>query len=89
VAVLRGRNGRLRADVKEKRYMAKGKVKWFDDRKGFGFITPDDGSKDVFVHHSEVQGSGFKTLAENQAVEYEVTQGRKGLAATKVTKIGQ
>ena len=69
--------------------MAKGKVKWFDDRKGFGFITPDDGSNDVFVHHSEIQGSGFKTLAENQAVEYEVTQGRKGLAATGVTKIGQ
>ena len=67
--------------------MAQGKVKWFSDQKGYGFITPDDGSKDVFVHHSSVQGEGFKTLREGQAVEYEVEQGPKGPQATKVTKL--
>jgi len=67
--------------------MAQGKVKWFSDSKGFGFITPDDGSKDVFVHHSDIQGSGFKTLAENDAVTYEVEQGPKGPRAVKVTKL--
>jgi CspA family cold shock protein len=67
--------------------MAKGKVKWFSDEKGFGFITPDDGSKDVFVHHSAIQSQGFRRLAENDAVEYEVEQGPKGLRATNVVKI--
>ena len=67
--------------------MAQGKVKWFNDQKGFGFITPDDGSKDVFVHHSAIQGGGFKTLAEDDAVEYGVEQGEKGLRATNVVKI--
>ena len=52
--------------------MATGKVKWFNDQKGFGFITPDDGSKDLFVHHTSITGEGFKTLAENQAVEFDV-----------------
>ncbi|WP_018649446.1 MULTISPECIES: cold-shock protein [unclassified Thioalkalivibrio] len=64
--------------------MATGTVKWFSDEKGFGFITPSDGSKDVFVHHSNIQGSGFKTLAEGQKVSYEVEQGPKGPSATNV-----
>ncbi|WP_018863972.1 MULTISPECIES: cold-shock protein [Thioalkalivibrio] len=64
--------------------MATGTVKWFSDDKGFGFITPSDGSKDVFVHHSNIQGSGFKTLAEGQKVSYEVEQGPKGPSATNV-----
>ena len=68
--------------------MATGTVKWFSDQKGFGFITPDDGSADVFVHHSEIQGGGFKTLSENDAVEFETEQGDKGPRATNVTKIG-
>ena len=65
-----------------------GTVKWFNDDKGFGFITRDDGEKDVFVHHSAIQGEGFKTLAEGQKVEFEVVQGAKGPAAENVVKIG-
>jgi CspA family cold shock protein len=61
-----------------------GTVKWFDDGKGFGFITPESGGKDLFAHFSEIQGSGFKSLAEGQRVEFEVTEGKKGPQASKI-----
>ncbi|KTB57064.1 cold-shock protein [Pseudomonas fluorescens] len=64
--------------------MATGTVKWFNAEKGFGFIKPDDNSSDVFVHFSAIQTDGFKSLTENQKVEYVITQGLKGLQADKV-----
>ena len=64
--------------------MATGIVKWFDDDKGYGFITPADGGKDLFVHHSGVAGEGFKSLAEGAKVEFEPSQGQKGPQATNV-----
>ncbi len=67
--------------------MAKGTVKWFNDQKGYGFITQDDGGPDVFVHFSAIQGQGFKTLSEGQAVEFEVTQGPKGAQASNVQPV--
>lgn len=67
--------------------MPTGKVKWFNDQKGYGFITPDDGSKDLFVHHSSIQGEGFKTLAENQAVEFTTEESDKGPRAASVRKL--
>lgn len=64
--------------------MNTGTVKWFNDAKGFGFIAPQDGSDDVFVHHSSIQGAGFKTLQEGQTVQFESQRGPKGLSATRV-----
>ena len=64
-----------------------GAVKWFNDTKGFGFITPEDGGKDLFVHHSAIQSSGFRSLAEGDHVQFDVVQGQKGPAADKVVKI--
>jgi CspA family cold shock protein len=64
--------------------MAIGTVKWFNESKGFGFITPDDGGKDIFVHFSAIQGEGFRTLSEGQAVSYEIENGPKGPHATQV-----
>jgi cold shock protein len=67
--------------------MAQGTVKWFNGDKGFGFITPDDGDKDLFVHYSEIQGSGYRSLEENQRVQFEVGQGAKGPQAVGVTAV--
>jgi CspA family cold shock protein len=64
--------------------MAQGTVKWFNEAKGFGFITPDDGGADLFVHFSAINAPGFRTLAENQRVEFEVTRGQKGPQAENV-----
>lgn len=64
-----------------------GKMKWFNDAKGFGFVTPDDGSKDVFVHFSSIQGEGFKSLAEGDKIEFEVQESDKGPKAANVRKI--
>ncbi|HJU75253.1 MAG TPA: cold shock domain-containing protein [Gemmatimonadaceae bacterium] len=66
-----------------------GTVKWFNDAKGFGFITPDNGQKDCFVHHSAIQAQGFRSLAEGERVEFDVVDGKKGPAAENVTKVGR
>ncbi|MFP3019662.1 MAG: transcription antiterminator/RNA stability regulator CspE [Arsenophonus sp.] len=65
----------------------KGNVKWFNEAKGFGFITPEDGSKDVFVHFTAIQSKGFKTLTEGQKVEFDITEGEKGPSAINVGAI--
>ena len=68
--------------------MATGTVKWFSSEKGYGFISPEDGSEDVFVHFSKIEGSGFKTLEEGAKVQFETEPGQKGLQATSVTVVG-
>ena len=67
--------------------MATGTVKWFNDAKGFGFITPDEGGEDLFCHHTAIQVQGFRTLAEGQRVEFEITSGPKGPKAEKVMAV--
>jgi len=67
--------------------VAQGTVKWFNSEKGYGFITPDDGSKDLFVHFSEIQGTGYRSLDEGQKVEFEVGQGQKGPQAQQVSAL--
>ncbi|HYC36303.1 MAG TPA: cold-shock protein [Usitatibacter sp.] len=67
--------------------MSKGTVKWFNDAKGFGFITPEGGGKDLFAHHSEIQADGFKSLKEGQSVEFDETQGPKGPAASRIRTV--
>ena len=69
--------------------MASGTVKWFKDAKGYGFITPDEGSKDLFVHHSSITGDGFKSLAEGARVEFEQREGQKGPEAANVSVVAQ
>jgi cold shock protein len=76
--------GAGRADKTKDEAMAEGVVKWFSSEKGYGFITPDDGGKDLFVHFSEIQGSGYRNLEEGQRVSYEATEGQKGPQASTV-----
>jgi cold shock CspA family protein len=79
-----GRNARIDPSFQGKQHMSTGTVKWFNDAKGFGFIKPDDGGEDLFAHFSQIEGSGFKTLKENQRVSFEVTQGAKGKQASGI-----
>ena len=67
--------------------MAQGTVKWFSNEKGYGFISPDEGGEDVFVHHTGIAGNGFKSLEEGVKVSYEATQGRKGLQAENISRV--
>jgi cold shock protein len=80
--------GAWSADVRERNRMPTGTVKWFNETKGFGFIKPDDGGADLFAHYSGIKSKGFRTLKENQRVEYQVQQGQKGPQAVEIDVIG-
>jgi cold shock protein len=80
-------NARIRIPDKVERVMQFGTVKWFNDAKGFGFIAPEDGGADVFVHYSAIDSQGFRSLQEGQRVSYEVTQGPKGAQAAGVSPV--
>jgi cold shock protein len=80
---------RVREQLKEGVFMATGTIKWFSNEKGYGFITPDEGGEDLFVHFSAIAGSGFKTLDEGAKVSFEVAQGQRGPQATDVQVGGQ
>jgi len=67
--------------------MTRGTVKWFDDAKGYGFIAPEDGGEDVFVHHNDIEGTGYKSLSEDDVVEFDIEQSPKGPRATQVKKV--
>jgi CspA family cold shock protein len=82
VALTRLQSGKLK-----ERVMSTGTVKWFSDQKGFGFITPADGGKDLFAHHSAIQMNGYKSLKEGQRVEYDATEGPKGPQATNIRAV--
>ena len=73
--------------IKEKTSLANGTVKWFSEQKGYGFITPEDGGKDLFVHYSNIVGDGFRNLQDGQAVEYDAAQGQKGPEAQNVRAV--
>jgi CspA family cold shock protein len=82
------RSLRRSENLDQERSMASGTVKWFSQAKGFGFIQPEDGGADLFIHFSNIAGSGFRNLEEGQKVEYEAQEGRKGMEATNVSVVG-
>ena len=82
-----GEVSRASATIRENRSLANGTVKWFSEQKGYGFITPEDGGKDLFVHYSNIVGDGFRNLQDGQAVEYDAAQGQKGPEAQNVRAV--
>src|SRR5258705_7825628 len=85
-----GQSGlRIPTSTRSRTMKTTGTVKWFNEAKGFGFITPEGGAKDCFVHHTAIQGQGFKTLAEGEKVEFEIVEGQKGPAAQNVVRTGR